>query len=425
MVKKGTILALIAGVLLVVLSPGIGLSKQETVKIGLMLPFSGDMALFGNKVYKGAELARTIINERGGLFGGKKIEWVKGDAIDPKAAASEAERLINTEGLKLITGTFASSCSFAATAVAERYGVFYWEGCGTADGITTRGFKYTFRPSVAQGLSFAIVGDFVKDMVARDLGTPANQLTAAIIYEDTLWGTNGGKFNRKHLERVGVKTVGDYPYSRKAVDLSSLIMKLKADKPDILSATSYMTDAILFHKQMRAMNFNVKAFIGSGSGHSEEAFSEALGPDANYVCTSEFPVRINPDAINKDVNPSLKEYRRRFQAMWGYEPTAHDTIGYNSWMVLFGDVLPRAGSLDPDAVRKAAIETDIPIGGTVFGWGVKFAPPGHEMAGTNLRGFTPIHQWIDGKLLCVYPERFATGKYVSPFPTWEERKAKK
>src|SRR4030042_3378513 len=111
--KSGMLVAFVAGLLVFVLSAGIGLSQQETVKIGLLLPFSGDMALFGNKVFKGAELARTIINERGGLFGVKKIEWVKGDAIDPKAAAGEAERLINVEKLKLITGTFASGCAFA------------------------------------------------------------------------------------------------------------------------------------------------------------------------------------------------------------------------------------------------------------------------------------------------------------------------
>ena len=43
-------------------------------------------------------------------------------------------------------------------------------------------------------------------------------------------------------------------------------------------------------------------------------------------------------------------------------------------------MLPRAikkhGGYDPEALRKAALETDIPEGGTVQGYGVKFFPPG-------------------------------------------------
>ena len=51
----------------------------------------------------------------------------------------------------------------------------------------------------------------------------------------------------------------------------------------------------------------------------------------------------------------------------------------NTWIFLT-DVLPRAikkyGGIDPEALRKAALDTDIPIGGTIQGYGVKFYPPG-------------------------------------------------
>ena len=71
-----------------------------------------------------------------------------------------------------------------------------------------------------------------------------------------------------------------------------------------------------------------------------------------------------------------------------------------TWIFLT-DVLPRAikkyGGTDPEALRKAALDTDIPDGGTIQGYGVKFFPPGSEMAGQNERCLPVVTQFISGK----------------------------
>jgi branched-chain amino acid transport system substrate-binding protein len=89
--------------------------------------------------------------------------------------------------------------------------------------------------------------------------------------------------------------------------------------------------------------------------------------------------------------------------------------------LLFETVLPKAGSVDPEAVRKAALEIDIPEGGTVFGFGVKFAPPDHPSAGQNLRAIPVLMQWQEQKPWVVYPAAFAVRDPLLPLPTWEER----
>ena len=64
-------------------------------------------------------------------------------------------------------------------------------------------------------------------------------------------------------------------------------------------------------------------------------------------------------------------------------------------------MLPRAikkyGGVDPDALRKAALDTDIPEGGTMLGFGVKFHGEGTPMAGQNERSFPVVHAVIDDK----------------------------
>jgi branched-chain amino acid transport system substrate-binding protein len=64
---------------------------------------------------------------------------------------------------------------------------------------------------------------------------------------------------------------------------------------------------------------------------------------------------------------------------------------------------------------------DIPQGGTVFGFGVKFAPPDNPAAGQNLRAHPVLMQWQDQKMAVVYPAAFAVTQPLIPLPSWEER----
>jgi branched-chain amino acid transport system substrate-binding protein len=71
----------------------------------------------------------------------------------------------------------------------------------------------------------------------------------------------------------------------------------------------------------------------------------------------------------------------------------------------------------PDALRQAALETDIPEGGTIQGYGVKFYPPGHEMSGQNERSYPVVMQYIDGETEVVWPEAIRTAEPVLPLPS--------
>jgi branched-chain amino acid transport system substrate-binding protein len=98
----------------------------------------------------------------------------------------------------------------------------------------------------------------------------------------------------------------------------------------------------------------------------------------------------------------------------------HVSMGFNQTWIFLTDVLPRAikkyGGVDPEALRKAALDTDIPDGGTIQGYGVKFYPPGQEMSGQNERSSPVVMQYINGKTQVVWPERLRTADPVLPWP---------
>jgi branched-chain amino acid transport system substrate-binding protein len=111
------------------------LHAQTVWKIGALYPVSGPLALLGTENLNGARIAVEMINEKGGIAG-NKIELVTGDASTPDKAQSEAERLASLENLKVITGTYSSGLSYAASQVVERKGGIYWETGGISDGLT-------------------------------------------------------------------------------------------------------------------------------------------------------------------------------------------------------------------------------------------------------------------------------------------------
>src|SRR5258708_20695899 len=81
--------------------------------------------------------------------------------------------------------------------------------------------------------------------------------------------------------------------------------------------------------------------------------------------------------------------------------SAHVGMSASNTYLFMTEVLPKAikkyGGFDPEALRKAALEVDLPDGATMLGFGVKFEGEGAAMAGQNNRAFPVIIQYVDDK----------------------------
>ena len=178
-------------------------------------------------------------------------------------------------------------------------------------------------------------------------------------------------------------------YSATAPDLSSLVTKLRRAKPDILLHTGYNPDITLFLRQSREQGLKFKGVIGHGAGYGQIAkLMETFGTDVNYFFNVD-PVAaqlLDPKTLKPGLGDLTNEMVKRYQAVKGPgEVPPHTSMGFNQAWIFLTDVMPRAikkyGGIDSEALRKAALETDIPLGGTIQGYGVKFFPPGAQMAG--------------------------------------------
>jgi branched-chain amino acid transport system substrate-binding protein len=384
-------------------------AAQDAWRIGTILPLTGPQAKNGIKNFDGIKIATDMINETGGVLG-KKVVLVSADASEPQAAASEANRLITNEKLTVIVGTQSSSLAMAATVVAEQNKVFYLENEGVSSQITGRGFKYVFRTTFSGDMMANQMVDYAVQVLAPKLNKDAKSLRMAIIHEDGGFGTSTGTALQKHAKALGLNIVAVETYSAKTADLSGLVLKLKQSKPDVLVTAQYINDSILFHRQSAELRFSVPV-IGTTAGQGTPDFYSALTKEAEGILAGGIPSEISIDRLGAEQKADAGEFVKRYQASHNGEyPSPTAFVGFAGAWILYKHIMPKAGGLDPEKLREAALALDVPPGKGVLNWGVKFSPPGAPDAGQNVYASAGISQWQDGKLRLVFPKEIAAAE---------------
>src|SRR5579871_2548881 len=227
---------------------------EETIRIGVLLPLTGPLAKNGLENWEAMQIARDMIDERGGI-NGRKVEYLQGDANTPNAAISETERLITKDGVKITTGSFASPIAIAVSQAAERHGVFHWETTGAAEIITRRGFKHTFQVGAPARRYGQAAVDFIVNDLAKRLNKPVDTLKIALLWENRAFGKSVGDGIRAYTQAKGIKLAYDEGYDQTATDMTPVVQKLKDVAPDVLIAISFPNDAILFQRKAKELDF--------------------------------------------------------------------------------------------------------------------------------------------------------------------------
>src|SRR5207248_5594826 len=223
----------------------------------------------------------------------------------------------------------------------------------------------------------------VHNYAQSKFGIAPKDMRIAIIHEDGPYGAGVAAANDIECRKMGMNVVLKEGYAASSPDLSSLVTKLKRARPDVILHTGYNPDITLFLRQAKEQGLKFKALIGHGAGHSQiDKLRQTFGDDVNYFHSADPAAAqlIDPKTLKPGVWELTQEMVKRYEKVKGPgELPPHVSMGFNNTWILLNDVLPRAikkyGGYDSEALRKAALETDIPVGGTVQGYGVKFYPP--------------------------------------------------
>ncbi len=411
---------LVAAVLVVLCLGTTAALAAETIKIGAIYPLTGAVATTGADCRTGVELAVDIINgvydldfpfaREAGLpnLGGAKIEVIFADTRgDPTQGMAETERLITEEGVVAVIGGYQSGVVKTASMASERLQVPYVLSDATSPALTERGFEWFFRVIPHDGIQAKNALEMVKDIEAKE-GVKLSRI--AILWENTEWGANVAKAMREWMDEYGFTMVADVPYTYRATDVTSEVLKLKAANPDVVIHAAYVSDAILFTQTFKALDFTPKMFIGM-AGYLDPSYLTTVGKDGEY-----FFVRAVYGLDLAARKPIVAKINELYKQKYGRDMSPNAARSFTAPFVV-ADAINRAGSADPAAIRKALLETNMSADDLISPYdGVRFDPVTHD----NVLAKSLYLQIQNGEFRVVWPFDLAAVEYIFPFPGWDK-----
>jgi branched-chain amino acid transport system substrate-binding protein len=376
----------------------------EDITIGVINSMTGPNALTGEEQKWAQEKAIADTNAAGGVTFSdgtthKLVLKFADDKSDPAEGASAMEKLIKTDGLKIILGSNITPVNQAAATVAEQYGAYYHINTSWTDDafIGGMGLKWTtdmFESAADAGL---VPVGAVQTLAPAD--QPKNW---AIMVENTPDGEGLGGGVKALAEAAGFNVVSFEKFVEGNSDFSSIIMKFKEAKVDAVVTLIAPTDGITFVKQCREADWAPKFMFGY-KGFWPVNFMKTLGADSDYICNDGFWSELLP-------YPGAAELGQAFKDSHDGNDSVSIGLPYAAVQVLV-QAINKAGSVDPGAVRDQVV-------------GQSFAGTTMGDVTYNAKGICEIPfiglQWKDGKRTIVYPKELSTGP-LQLFVPWADR----
>ena len=370
-----------------------GAAAQGSLRIGAVNPYSGPLALYGDELARGYQIAIDERNASGGVLG-RKIELVRGDATNPQQGIAAVDQLATREKVEIFVGTYVSAIANAGSDAALRHDKLWWDTNALAVELTDRKLPNFVRAG-PYAVNFAEIGvRAVVEMIAPALNKQPRDITVWIEHEDSIYGKSIADAAKRDFDKRGIKVLGVGAHNFRAADLTDVVLRAKRANPDVWMQIGYVVDGNLMLRTTREQGYKPPSLLWVGTGDTFETL-DALGAEfLEGLHVVSYP---RPDISEKYAaggNTYLQNYRKAYNR----EPIAPQSFAAYAGMKILLDAVQAAGSTAPDKVRAAAAAMDKPLGSYPAGFGVKF-----DDKFQNTRAFPTVIQWQSGKQVTVFP----------------------
>jgi branched-chain amino acid transport system substrate-binding protein len=322
----------------------LGEASAETVRVAALYNLTGGMAAIDVPACDGAKLAAELINRKGDVLKGKKIELV---VVDTQTDLEKAKTLAQeAAGTGIVAGIGYGDTSFvlAAAPAFQARGIPF---------VTSGATDPQLPKEIGACLFMVAYGD--DDQAARMAEFAFHTLGVKRV---AVWTNKSMDFGRllsgyfkKSFTALGGAITADEPFDQGVEDFSSLIAKLKApdSRAEALFVGGGPDDAAPIIAQVRRAGLTIPILSGDGF---DANLAAALGKpeiaDNVYFTTHSYRGETRPETL------SFKEaYKKEF----GREPEdAFAALGFDA-VNLIADAIDRAGAVNPDALIKALSAT--------------------------------------------------------------------
>ncbi len=311
-------------------------AQAKPIKIGQIIPITGEAAESGKYHKQGAEIAVDKINAAGGI-NGRKIQIVlEDDQTTNPGGVAALQKLLEDKDIPMILGSIRSTQVQAMLPTINEAKIPVAIG-GTNYGLTHSGSQWVFRFRPNDGMSAKVIAKFmVEELKLKKVG---------IVHASDAFGNGGRDMLTPALKELGAEVVFTQGYNNQEKDFTAVVQGLK--KSGATGLNSYMTfstDLGIFARQLKQLGAQVK-WVGSPSITAVDGRN--LAGDALYGTygVTDFHV---------DASPTSQEFTKAYKAKFGQEPDLYASWCYDAVMV-FAEAMRKSPDLKADNLRKAIL----------------------------------------------------------------------
>jgi neutral amino acid transport system substrate-binding protein len=297
---------------------------KDNLRLGALLPITGDLSSIGAPMIKSIDFLVETVNKCGGVLG-KPISYFKeDDRTDPPAGAEAMTKLVKVDNVGAVVGSFASSVSTAALAIAVPNKVVMISPGSTSPVFTERAKKGEFQsywyrtapPDTYQALALA--------KLAYEKG--AKKVATLVINND--YGVGFEKAFVEAFEKLGGTIVNKNKptrYDPKATTFEAEAKGAFGSKPDAVAAILYPDSggAVIKAAFEQGLTKDVKILLTDGV--KTEDFPKLIGntPEGKLILAG--AIGTVPGADGKSLDAFAKSFKDKTgQELGAFVPHSYD-----------------------------------------------------------------------------------------------------
>ncbi|MDX6618661.1 MAG: branched-chain amino acid transport system substrate-binding protein [Gaiellales bacterium] len=369
--------------------------------IGISLSLSGDFSDPGKAAMKGYQLWAAEVNKHGGVLGRKVELKIVDDTSSPTQVVTNYQTLISRDKVDLVFGPFSTLLTAPAARIASRYHYAFVEPAGGGPAVFAEHLGNVFFVQPAPTLNS---GDaFVKYILS--LPKAERPKTAAYPSLDDPFSSPIADRMRSQFEKAGIKTVFKTIYPPETADLTPIVAKVVAAKPDMVVGGTQSDDAYAQVKAMIQQKFSPKFLFLSNGANSPVEFPSKVGAgNVNGIFSSGDWF---PDSKSAGNPAFVAAYLKKY----GGDRLTIDSGSAEAYAVgqLIQAVAAKTHSVDNATIIKSLHKG---VWQTIEGslsWDANGSPKGNDS----------LVEWVGGKLVPVYPANVARHVPTIPKPDWK------
>ena len=307
-----------------------------TVKIGLLAPTSGDLAVYGQAVYNASMMAVEELNAAGGIDGAT-IELVHYDNEgDPTKTMNLFNKLVDEDKIVALVGPVISGTSLVVGPLAEEAGIPMLSPTATNPDVTP-GLDFVFRACYIDPYQGRVVAKFAQENL---------DAKTAIIFRNVSNDYSIGLADAFEAAFTG-DLLADEGYTAEDNDFKAIISKISDMDPDVIFIPDYFNTVGLIAKQLNEAGVDATLLGGDGWDSIQNDYAAEVEGDffANHYATS-------------DESPIVQNFISEYETQFGETPNALGALAYDATKVMVA-AITKAGSTDGAAIRDALAATEM------------------------------------------------------------------